>query len=356
MPRNVLIADATAQAARKIIGPMCRRKAGGCVVAVAQTDFPAAPQDLPSNFEFCVQENGMFLRARDINHPYHGADVASKGAKCFTDPKSGMRLCTFKLVDEVFTLPACIDPSVEKEPMMPNSCLHPETSSITSPGSSYDGLEVDVDYDSIKEVAGVPLVAVHHEKLPGGIVYLPMCEEVDSPGFYRGFSRSPDRPRRGSMSSNQPKARRPSYRPRPVICCYSIDEGVLVCQGSKYDGLAVKVVAQATLPDGRQFVHVVHPSLPDGMLKAPTCHTEKEHPDWEGCRVEINPHDSIGTKTRKFNTEGCPPCKDSEVQHSRGPELTMKNTRVKTRGVYGDGTKDELFLANTRCVPCKLRG
>lgn len=332
---------------------MCKRKTGSCVVAVAQTDFPAAPVDLPSNYEFCVQENGMFLRARDINHPYHGADVASKGARCWTDQKTGMRLCAFKLNEEVITLPACVDHDVVKEPLTPNCCLHPETATITCPGSSYDGLSVEVDYDSIKEVAGIPLVAVHNDRLPGGIAYLPMCEEVESPRFYSGYSK---KPRSFSNTSTPKDPARPSRRPRPVICCYSLDEGVLVCQGAKYDGLAVKVVAQATLPDGRQFVHVVHPSLPDGMMKVPVCNTEKTHPDWEGCRIEINPYDSVGTKTRKFNPETCPPCKGSSISHRRGPEPFMRNSRVKTIGVYGDGTKEELFVANTRCVPCKLRG
>lgn len=137
--------------------------------------IPGAPSGLPKEFDMCVQENGMFIRHRDVNNKLHGAHVS---ASCWNDRETGMRMCRIDVGgDAELIVPTCIDEEVEKEPLPQICCVNIETSTLICPGSSYDGLVVKIVHDFKNE--GVEIVSVEHPDLPGGGARLPVCENLE---------------------------------------------------------------------------------------------------------------------------------------------------------------------------------
>lgn len=301
---------------------------------------PKAPDGLPPEFEFCVQENGMFIRHRDVNHRLHGAHISGT---CMDDEETGLRMCRVDVGgDAEIWVPACVDPGVEKEPVPDICCVDTSTATLVCPGSSYDGLVVEVLEETEQEHGGVVIISVQHPDLPGGGARVPVCtsmepEEEEPPccinertGQLVCPERSPLFPYDGieipkqylecktvdgrrickvkcgkvgepksdvegflqhickttghttfptcDVPGDRPKIpvpREPKKPPKkvpvPQLCCYNPHTGSLVCEGTPYDGLVVKVVTQTTLPNGKEIVSVSHPSLPGGGARVPLC-------------------------------------------------------------------------------------
>lgn len=71
-------------------------------------------------------------------------------------------------------------------------------------------------------------------------------------------------------------------------CCVRIlgdESGQIVCPGSSYDLLIVKVVAFANI-HGIQIASIEHPDLPGGGARLPVCEPMNEEPDERPCCIE----------------------------------------------------------------------
>lgn len=76
--------------------------------------------------------------------------------------------------------------------------------------------------------------------------------------------------------------------PVPVDCCVKVlgdDSGQLVCPGSAYDLLIVKVVTFEDM-DGIQIASVSHPDIPGGGVRIPVCEPIDETPEERPCCIE----------------------------------------------------------------------
>lgn len=74
----------------------------------------------------------------------------------------------------------------------------------------------------------------------------------------------------------------------PVDCCVRVlgdESGQIVCPGSAYDLLVVKIVTFANL-NGLQIASVEHPDLPGGGVRLPVCEPIDEEPDERPCCIE----------------------------------------------------------------------
>lgn len=160
-------------------GPSLER-AGGMpvpeeITRIKAPTVPGSPDGLPEEYDLCVQENGMFIRHRDTNHKLHGAHVS---AACWTDKNTGIRMCRIDVGgDAEMIVPACIDELVEKEPLPFGCCVNVETSTLICPGSSYDGLVVEIIREYEREE--VLEASVAHPDLPGGGARLPTCVKLE---------------------------------------------------------------------------------------------------------------------------------------------------------------------------------
>jgi hypothetical protein len=63
----------------------------------------------------------------------------------------------------------------------------------------------------------------------------------------------------------------PRKVPVPQLCCFNAETSSLVCEGTPYDGLVVKLVARVKLPNGTEVASVSHPSMPGGGARVPIC-------------------------------------------------------------------------------------
>jgi len=76
--------------------------------------------------------------------------------------------------------------------------------------------------------------------------------------------------------------------PVPVDCCVKVlgdESGQLVCPGSAYDLLAVKIVTFANV-GGIQIASVSHPDIPGGGVRLPVCEPIDEAPEERPCCIE----------------------------------------------------------------------
>ena len=76
--------------------------------------------------------------------------------------------------------------------------------------------------------------------------------------------------------------------PVPNDCCVRIlgdTSGQIVCAGSAYDLLIVKIVALANV-NGIQTASVEHPDMPGGGARLPVCEPIEEEPDERPCCIE----------------------------------------------------------------------
>lgn len=299
---------------------------------------PAAPDDLPPEYDFCVQQeqNGTrFLRFRDPSHLMHGADVTAS-SQCDED---GM--CHGGQGDMFWSAPTCSDPADDKEPVPIPCCVDTNTSMLVCPGSAYDSLVVQIVQGSAQEIGGISHVSVKHPDLPGGFIRsVPVCEPIDPdepdekpccieestgmivcpegvdhpfagqmiPLEYVLFTDAADGTRiaridcgavgsadavqaslldfcksNGGMIFNAcekipPDIEIPVPEPVPDLCCFDPETQSLVCEGSRFHGLVVRVVTTASLPDGTQIVSVEHPDLPGGGARLPFCMVPPEIP------------------------------------------------------------------------------
>jgi hypothetical protein len=289
------------------------------------SSIPAAPPGLPPEYDFCVQENGMILRARDVTHKLHGKSVLGS---CFDDEETGLRMCSFDVGGDVSeTVPACIEKAgiSEPTPVPPACCFDIETSTLVCEGSPLHGLIVEMVAED--EVNGIKIASVEHPDLPGGGARMPICEPMDRPKVWD--IPPPKRPpadeipsdccideetlsivcadptdpehgksvedifedcvdklegrvcriRVGSTLVELPACHAPPPPPPgvddapeiPCLCCFDTDTSTLLCEGTVFHGLKVDVVAIADMPDGTQVASVEHPSLPGGGIRAPMC-------------------------------------------------------------------------------------
>lgn len=292
--------------------------------------IPAAPAGLPSGYDFCVQENGMILRARNTSHPLHGKQVQGS---CFLDEDTGLRMCSFDVGGDVSeTVPACID-EAKLAPIPPACCVDVSTSTLVCPSSPYHGLMVSMVPGSEFEHDGVAGISVEHESLPGGGARVNICKTFDpvpcciddeegilicesgelarfhgfhiDKKYYECAVENGKRVCRIKCSSAAPqneveelihllcekwgmspviptckqpkKGRIPGHKqPPPVLCCFDPTTSSLLCEGTPYHGLKVEVVSEGVLADGTKVVSVEHPLLPGGGLRAPLCEPPEE--------------------------------------------------------------------------------
>lgn len=329
---------------------------------------PAAPDDLPEGYDFCVQQDGdgtRFLRFRDPSHKYHGMDVTAS-SQCGYDESKGMLMCHGGGGDFFWDAPVCTMEAGVKERVPSSCCVDMQSSTLVCPGASYDGLTVEILPKSDQNIGGVAHVSVAHPDLPGGVLRpVPVCEppEVDVPeekpccieeqtGMivcaggsaasdlagktipleYLKFYDDPDGSRVAFVDCGQlgsgpeseiqaqlmklcgsvggfkfpvcEKARPPitpipfpkpgpdivpvpipdedlvpvPEEPVPDLCCFEPNSSSIVCEGTKFHGLVVKVVASTTLPSGLEIVSVEHPDLPGGGARLPICTPPPEVP------------------------------------------------------------------------------
>jgi hypothetical protein len=59
--------------------------------------------------------------------------------------------------------------------------------------------------------------------------------------------------------------------PIPEICCFDEASSAIICEGTPYHGLVVKLAEIVMMPDGTRAASVFHPSLPGGMATLPIC-------------------------------------------------------------------------------------
>lgn len=282
---------------------------------------PPAPSNLPAGYDFCVQENGMFIRARDPNHKLHGKHVLGS---CYDDDETGMRMCSFDVGGDVSaTVPACVDPAnFQPAPVPQGCCVDLETSTLVCEGDEYHGLIVEIVNED--EIDGMKIASVEHPDLPGGGARMPICVPMDKPkrppverppadrvpsdccideeslaivcadpthsqhgrsvkDIFKGCVDKIDgrycRLKVGDRMVELPVCHVPPPPPpdidevpeAPVLCCYDVESGTLVCPKTMYHGLKVDAVTMTELPDGTQIASVEHPSLPGGGLRAPMC-------------------------------------------------------------------------------------
>lgn len=237
------------------------------------THIDPAPTDLPDGYDFCVQENGMFLRHRDPNHEMHGITVEGE---CFDDPDTGMRMCEFYAGSaNKISVPACIDPHGVPGEVPEGCCVDLDGPMLVCPPeptgrpSSFNGLIVKVvARDQMQD--GTAIASVEHPELPGGGMRLPICRAIDRPKDKFNPSDGDGPP---DSFSPTPPDRVPDTSEEPTICCYDPREKTLVCPGTKYNGLLVEVVEE-----WGDIVSVEHPSLPGGGARVLVCEFEPYPP------------------------------------------------------------------------------
>lgn len=96
-----------------------------------------------------------------------------------------------------------------------------------------------------------------------------VCEELG--GYIFPLCSQKPRPTPGDI--------RPPDMPKnlPDICCYDAATGTLVCEGSKYHGIPVNVVARDNI-GGKEIVSVESDALPGGGMRVPVCPALPEIP------------------------------------------------------------------------------
>lgn len=236
---------------------------------------PAAPEGLPSEFEFCVQQSDdgtRFLRYRDPKHRNHGMDV-TESSECFVDA-NGSTWCH----SDSWKAPVCEQPEADKEPLPRGCCFDIETSTLVCPGSAYDGLVVTFIEGSEHEIGGVAHVSVKHPDLPGGGARPAVCVDVVPPQV-------------GTVDI-------PTDRPRPEDvepeCCVEISSSTLQqCKDPSLNGTPVEIFG-APGPKGI-LVHIPSHNW-KGYLPVcaqiatfdPTPPPTHERPDEPECCVDLN--------------------------------------------------------------------
>lgn len=142
---------------------------------------PAAPRDLPSQFDFCIQSGaeGYFFRFRNAKNPLHGAEA--NVIDCQPDA-AGMMICMVSMPGSSALVPAplCEESGADKESIPVTCCvksLDDESGQIVCPGSAYDLLLVKIVATDI--VGGIRIASVQHLDLPGGGARLPVCEPIN---------------------------------------------------------------------------------------------------------------------------------------------------------------------------------
>jgi hypothetical protein len=320
---------------------------------------PAAPDDLPAEYDFCVHQSSdgtRFLRFRDPNHFMHGKDItASSNCIPARMGSDDVTMCHGGQGDIFWKAPVCSDSADDKDPVPTPCCVDQKTSMLVCPGSTYDSLVVEILPQSQQSIAGVVHVSVKHPDLPGGgLRAVPICEPIE-PDFPEGkpccideetgavvcrpewtspfegkivpleylkFSDEPDGTRValvdcGLVSGgpvNEVQAAllefcgsvggfrfnvcekitpTPDITPRPEIpevtplpepepvpdlCCFDPQTKSIICEGSRFHGLVVRVVTITTLPDGTKIASVEHPELPGGGARLPFCMMPPEVP------------------------------------------------------------------------------
>ncbi len=165
---------------------------------------PAAPTDLPPQYDFCVQQSGdgtRFLRFRDPSHAMHGKDVTAS-SQCIPARagSNDVTMCHGGQGDMFWEAPVCSDGADDKEPVPVPCCVELATSMLVCPGSAYDSLVVQILPQGQQKINGVTHVSVAHPDLPGGgLRAVPVCEPVDQD------------------------------RPEEKPCCIEEDTGTLMC-------------------------------------------------------------------------------------------------------------------------------
>ena len=147
----------------------------------AKPSVPAAPNDLPPQFKFCIHKgaSGYFLRFRSAKTNMHGAAV--EVTDCQPD-ESGLMVCEAQREGFRGYGPICEGEAADKEPLPVDCCveLKGDTSGqLICAGSGYDLLIVQVLPGSEHNVNGIKRISVAHPDLPGGGARLPICEPID---------------------------------------------------------------------------------------------------------------------------------------------------------------------------------
>jgi len=192
-----------------------------------------------------------------------------------------------------------LEPEKEEAPC----CIDEKTGQMNCPESSvlaaYHGMLIPLEYLDCKDspnggricivqcgISGAPADEV--EKFLQHI-----CESTGRRGFpvceIPGDRPQVDVPRRPPSDTPPPSTRvpppdtrvppkkilspvpAPKRVPVPQLCCYNPETSSLVCEGTPYDGLVVKLVTQARLPNGTEIASVSHPSMPGGGARVPIC-------------------------------------------------------------------------------------
>jgi len=143
---------------------------------------PAAPDNLPPQFKFCVQkgEQGYFFRFRNGKTSLHGAEANVVG--CEPDESTGMMMCMVNMpgTSNLTAAPLCEEPGADKEPVPADCCvkvLGDESGQIVCPGSAYDLLITKIV--TFANLNGIQIASVEHPDLPGGGARMPVCEPMD---------------------------------------------------------------------------------------------------------------------------------------------------------------------------------
>ena len=143
---------------------------------------PAAPDDLPPQFKFCVQkgEHGYFFRFRNAKTSLHGAEA--NVVDCKPDESTGMVMCMVNMpgTSHLTPAPLCEEAGADKDPVPQDCCvkiLGDESGQLVCAGSTYDLLIVKIV--TFANAGGIQFASVEHPDLPGGGARLPVCEPMD---------------------------------------------------------------------------------------------------------------------------------------------------------------------------------
>jgi hypothetical protein len=180
-------------------------------------------------------------------------------------PGGGARLAVCEAIDE--------DPDVRP------CCIEEDTGLIVCPegaDSPWSGMTIPLKYLIFNDGPdGARLAVIRCEALDG-VTQEEISEDPDlshirdicnSLGGYVFYacSRGPAKP-----LPNSPVR-------IPDVCCYDEETGTIVCEGTPYHGLEVKVVAESIVGERRVF-SVEHPSLPGGGLRISSCDQINDSP------------------------------------------------------------------------------
>jgi len=250
-------------------------------------NVPAAPDNLPRRYQFCVTEgaNGFFARFRDPSHPQHGAAVEI--GECNAD-ENGMMIC------EVFfgrKYGASWEWSGEWSGGWEGSWGGGGSAGGSGSGSGSGGeggrpsgpIDDGPTHHPSEDDGPSPRPSPHTQLHQGPLnpPRLPPNKEL-----HQGpLEPSPSDPPIYAPICDDPSA---DKEPIPEDCCVKLlDDGSaqIVCAGSAYDLLVVQVVTMADI-NGTPIASVQHPDLPGGGARLPICEPVEEDPEERICCIE----------------------------------------------------------------------